>query len=113
MPDIVISGGKSVVRSVPILAVLALAGALLVTGCESTQYSCRGGECHVTVSGGTKGMDVGDHDVTVSGISDAGATFSVDGSSPRTIPVGETARVGGAEITVTSAEGQKVKFDLR
>ncbi|HEY8480562.1 MAG TPA: hypothetical protein VIL71_12090 [Spirillospora sp.] len=101
------------VRSVPILAVLALAGSLLITGCQSTSYSCRGNECHVTVNGVPSDLEVNDHDITVSGISGDGATLSVDGSAPQTIPVGATARVGGAEITVTSVKDQEVKFDMR
>lgn len=99
-------------RSVPALAALALGAALLLGGCDHTSFSCRGGECHVTVNGAKDRLDVGEYYVTVSEISEKSATFSIDGSRPVEIPVGATARVGDAEIKVTSIKGQVVKFDM-
>lgn len=101
------------VRSAPLVAVLALTGSLLITGCQSTSYSCRGGECHVTVNGAPNDLEINDRTITVSEVSGSDATFSIDGSPAQTIPVGGTARVGAAEITVTSIKDQEVKFDLR
>ncbi|WP_171064288.1 hypothetical protein [Actinomadura soli] len=99
-------------RSVPIVAGLTLGAALLVTGCQSNSYSCRNGQCHVTVSGAGQTMEVNNVNVTVSAITAEGMTVSAGGSAPTTIAVGESAQVGGVTIEVTSVEGEKVKFDL-
>ncbi|TYK46732.1 hypothetical protein [Actinomadura decatromicini] len=101
------------VRSASFVAVLALGGALLVSGCQSNSYSCKNGVCHVTVSGAGQTVDLDDSKVTVSEIGDRGVTVSADGSAPTTIAVGDTARIGRVQITVTSIDGEKVKFDLR
>lgn len=100
-------------RSVPALAVLMIAGSLALSGCQSNSYSCRNGECHVTVSGAGQTLDINDINVTVSEITDRGMTVSAGGSAPAEIPVGQSAEVGGVQITVTSSDGQKVKFDMR
>ncbi|MGH8964597.1 MAG: hypothetical protein ACRDXB_04600 [Actinomycetes bacterium] len=99
-------------RSVPVVVVLALGGALLVSGCQSNSYSCRNGQCHVTVSGAGQTIEINDTNVTVSAITEQGMTVSAGGSAPETIAVGESAQVGGVKIEVTSVEGEKVKFDL-
>ncbi|NKZ03504.1 hypothetical protein [Actinomadura latina] len=99
-------------RAVPVLSVAALGGVLLLSGCQSNTHSCVNGKCHVTVTGAGQTVEVNDVDVTVSQISDQGMTVSADGSAPAVIPNGERARVGSVSITVTSIEGQKVKFDL-
>ncbi|WUH99065.1 hypothetical protein OHR68_37080 [Spirillospora sp. NBC_00431] len=91
---------------------LIIGGALLVSGCQSNSYSCRNGECHVTVSGAGQTIEVNDIDVTVSAITADGMTVSAGGSAPTKIALGESAQVGGARITVTSVQGEKVKFDL-
>ncbi|MFI0406288.1 hypothetical protein [Actinomadura sp. 3N508] len=85
---------------------------LLLSGCQSNSYSCRNGQCHVTVSGAGQSIEVNDLDVTVSEITAEGMTVSAGGSAPATIAVGESAQVGGVTIKVTSVEGDKVKFDL-
>lgn len=100
-------------RSVAILAVVMTGGVLALSACQSNSYSCRNGECHVTVSGAGQTLEINDLNVTVSEISDRGMTVSAGGSAPTEIPVGQTAQVGGVQIRVTSVDGQKVKFDLR
>ncbi|MFG2249608.1 hypothetical protein [Spirillospora sp. NPDC048823] len=100
-------------RSVPVLAVLVVAGALTLSGCQSNSYSCSNGECHVTVSGAGQTLDINDTNVTVTEITDRGMTVSAGGSAPTEIPVGQSAEVGGVQIRVTSSDGQKVKFDLK
>ncbi|MGH3238753.1 MAG: hypothetical protein ACRDNL_00130 [Spirillospora sp.] len=99
-------------RSVPVVAGLVIGGALLVSGCQSHSYSCKNGQCHVTVSGAGQTIEVNDINVTVSAITADGMTVSAGGSAPTRIAVGESAQVGGARIVVTSVEGEKVKFDL-
>ncbi|XRQ09979.1 hypothetical protein ACN3XK_03455 [Actinomadura welshii] len=99
-------------RSVPAVAALALGAALVFTGCQATSHSCRGGECHVTVNGTGKMLDIMDRDVKVTEISDTWMAVSVDRSRPTRIPVGESARVGPVTIRVTSIKDQVVKFDM-
>lgn len=99
-------------RSVPVLSVLVLGGALLVTGCQSNSYSCKNGACHVTVNGAGQTVEVNDVDVTVSRISGEGMTVSAAGSAPTTLGRGESSQVGPVMIKVVSIDGQKVKFDL-
>ncbi|MFI0482713.1 hypothetical protein [Actinomadura sp. 9N215] len=94
------------------MAGLVLGGALLVSGCQSNSYSCKNGQCHVTVSGAGQTIEINEMNVTVSAITDQGMTVSAGGSAPATIAVGESAQVGGVKIEVTSVEGEKVKFDL-
>ncbi|RKS79717.1 hypothetical protein BZB76_1194 [Actinomadura pelletieri DSM 43383] len=101
------------VRRVSLAAVVALGGTLLLSGCQSNSYTCVNGECHVTVTGSGQSIEVNDIDLTVSEITDQGMTISAEGSAPMPIAVGQRVRVGPAEITVTSVEGDKVKFDLR
>lgn len=100
------------IRSVPAIAALALGGALLIRGCEVTSHSCRGGECHVTVNGTGKMLDIMDRDVKVTEISDTWMAVSVDRSRPTKISVGQTAEVGPVVIKVTSIKGETVKFDM-
>ncbi|MFB4305316.1 hypothetical protein [Actinomadura sp. GTD37] len=99
-------------RAVPVLSVLAVGGALLLSGCQSNTHSCVNGKCHVTVSGAGQTVEVNDVDVTVSQISSGGMTVSAAGSAPATIANGESSQVGPVTIRVTSIDGQKVKFDL-
>ncbi|GAA1884308.1 hypothetical protein [Actinomadura bangladeshensis] len=99
-------------RTVPVLAVLAVGGVLLLSGCQSYTQRCVNGTCHVTVTGAGQTLEINDVDVTVSGISDEGVTVSAGGSAPAVIANGESAQVGPVSIRVTSIEGQKVKFDL-
>lgn len=101
------------VRTVPVLAALALGGGLILSGCQSSSQSCVNGQCHVTVTGAGQTVEVNDVNVTVSEISGSGMTVSVDGSTAATIGVGQSAQVGKAMIRVTSADGKKVKFDLQ
>ncbi|GAA1791002.1 hypothetical protein [Actinomadura chokoriensis] len=96
----------------PVLAVLAAGGVLLLSGCQSHTQRCVNGKCHVTVSGAGQTLEVNDVDVTVSQISTEGVTVSAGGSAPAVIANGESAQVGPVSIRVTSIEGQKVKFDL-
>ncbi|MEO3828248.1 hypothetical protein [Actinomadura sp. B10D3] len=99
-------------RSASVLSVLAVGGALLITGCQSNSHTCVNGKCHVTVNGAGQTVEVNDVDVTVSQISAQGATVSAGGSAPATIQNGNTAQVGPVTIKITSIEGEKVKFDL-
>ncbi|WP_141579301.1 hypothetical protein [Actinomadura sp. WMMA1423] len=95
-----------------VLSVLALGGALALTGCQSNSYSCKNGQCHVTVSGAGQSIEVSDVDLSISEIGDGGMTVSADGSAPTRAPVGRTVQVGQVQIKVTSVDGQKVKFDM-
>ncbi|MBO2458269.1 hypothetical protein [Actinomadura violacea] len=99
-------------RAASVLSVLALGGALLLTGCQSNSQRCVNGKCHVTVSGAGQTISVNDIDVVVSRISDGGMTVSADGSAPARVGNGERAQVGPVTIKVTSIDGQTVKFDL-
>ncbi|SPT52056.1 hypothetical protein [Actinomadura madurae] len=99
-------------RSASVLSVLAVGGALLITGCQSNSHSCVNGKCHVTVNGAGQTVEINDVDVTVSEISAQGMTVSAGGSAPATIGNGQSSRVGPVTITITSIEGEKVKFDL-
>ncbi|WP_067797825.1 hypothetical protein [Actinomadura formosensis] len=99
-------------RSGLVLSLAALGGVLLLTGCQTNSHSCVNGKCHVTVNGAGQTVEVDDVDVTVSQISERGMTVSAGGSAPTTIGNGQRSRVGPVTITVTSVEGQKVKFDL-
>jgi hypothetical protein len=92
--------------------VAVLAGGLLLTGCQSNSQSCRNGKCHVTVTGAGQTVEVNDVDLTVSAISDQGMTVSAGGSAQKTIGNGQSSQVGPVTITVTSIDGDKVKFDL-
>ncbi|MGP4026377.1 hypothetical protein [Actinomadura sp. 3N407] len=67
----------------------------------------------MTVTGPGQTLEINDVDVTVSEITDRGMTVSAGGSAPTEIPVGQSAEIGGVQISVTSADGQKVKFDMR
>ncbi|QKG19916.1 hypothetical protein ACTIVE_1552 [Actinomadura verrucosospora] len=99
-------------RAVPVLSVLALSGALLLTGCQSNSQRCVNGKCHVTVTGDGQTLSVKEVDVAVTRITDEGMTVSVDGSAPARIGRGESARVASVMIKVTSIDGRTVKFDL-
>lgn len=105
--------GVYVKRAVPVLAALAAGGVLVLGGCQSNSHSCVNGKCHVTVTGAGQTVEVNDVDVTVSQISGRGVTVSAGGSAPATIATGQRAQVGPVTITVTSIEGEKVKFDLQ
>lgn len=100
-------------RSVPVVSVLALGGALVLGGCQSNSYSCVGGECHVTVDGAGQTLEIHDVSVTVSDISPRGITVSAGGSPPTKVWEDQHARVGPVWIKVTSIDGKKVKFDLQ
>ena len=100
-------------RSLPIVVALAVGGALLVSGCQSNTYKCTNGECHVTVTGSGQDIEINNKKISIVEISGSGLTVALDGGQPTTIETGQTAQVGGAEITVTSVDGDKVKFDLR
>ncbi|MES9537967.1 MULTISPECIES: hypothetical protein [unclassified Actinomadura] len=95
-----------------VLPVLALGGALALTGCQSNSYSCKNGSCHVTVSGAGQSIEVSDVDLSITQIGGDGMTVSADGSPPTKAPVGKTVQVGQVRIRVTSVDGQKVKFDM-
>jgi uncharacterized protein YcfL len=99
-------------RSASVLSVLAVGGALLITGCQSNSHTCVNGKCHVTVNGAGQTVEINDVDVTVSEISARGATVSAAGSAPATIGNGQSSQVGPVTIAVTSIEGEKVEFDL-
>ncbi|TDD95126.1 hypothetical protein [Actinomadura rubrisoli] len=99
-------------RSVPVLAVLALGGALLLGGCRYHSHSCHYRGCHVTVSGAGQTVEVSGVHLTVSRISSQGMTVATDGSGPTVIGVGQSTRVGRFKIKVASADNDKVKFDI-
>ena len=101
-------------RSVPVLTVLALGGALLLDGCRYpySSYSCHYRRCHVTVHGAGQTVDVNGVKLTVSKISIQGMTVAVGGSAPTVIGVGQSTRVRRVTIKVTSADNDKVKFDI-
>ncbi|WP_433466449.1 hypothetical protein [Spirillospora sp. CA-128828] len=99
-------------RSVPVLTVLAFGGALLLGGCQYSSYTCHHHRCHVTVSGAGQKLEVGGTTVTVSQISSQGMTVAADGSAPTAIGVGQSIHLGHVTIKVTSADHDKVKFDI-
>ncbi|MFI0445919.1 hypothetical protein [Actinomadura sp. 6N118] len=100
-------------RSVPVLTILVLGEALLLGGCQSPySYTCYGRRCHVTVSSPGQTVQVNDVGLKVSEISSKGMTVTADGSAPTVIGVGQRTRVGRVTVKVTSADNDKVKFDI-
>lgn len=99
-------------RAVPVLSVLALAGGLLLTGCEASSHSCVNGKCHVTINGTGNTFDIMDVDIRVTEISGQSMSVTANGSDPARISVGESSQVGPVKIKVTSIDGRTVKFDL-
>ncbi|GAA0583009.1 hypothetical protein [Actinomadura livida] len=94
------------------VAVLMLGATLVLTGCQVNSHTCRGGECHVTTTGTGKTQSIDQWDVKITEIYADSAVFSVDRSRGVRIQVGRSVRVRDARITVTSIEGETVKYDI-
>ncbi|WP_132199350.1 hypothetical protein [Actinomadura darangshiensis] len=65
------------------------------------------------MSGEGQDIEVNGVDLSIIEIKKHGMTVSADGSPMTTVSVGENLRVGHVQIRVTSADGEKVKFDMR